>query len=76
MVPEKELEQVKRDTIRKLTECWPGFRPDKQLFFMNTDLSYHSFQLGYLTDDYSLLIDGIKELFPLGLQRKLRMAYG
>ena len=75
MVAEGEKEHVKKDTIRKLKACWPKFNPDKQLFFMDTEFAWHTAQDGYITDDYAKLIDGMQELLPMGLQRKLRLAY-
>lgn len=75
MVPEGERAAVEQDIIEKLSMCWPGFDPKRQLFKMNTEFAFTSLTAGYITDDYAQLIDGIKRLLPMGLQRKLKMAH-
>lgn len=74
-VPGAEKAAVEQYIIEKLSKCWPGFDPKKQLFKMNTEFAFHTLKAGYITDDYSRLIDGIQILLPMGLQRMLKMAY-
>lgn len=66
---------VEQDIITKLRMCWPGFDPEQQLFKMNSDFAWHTLKVGYITDDYAELIDGLQKLLPMGLRHKLKMAH-
>lgn len=75
MVPLEERVAVEQFIVGKLQMCWPEFDPKRQLFKMSTEFAFNTLKAGYITDDYALLINGLQQLLPMGLQRKLQMAY-
>ena len=75
LVPDREKDIVTKDTIRKLRNCWPGFEPKRQLFFMNSLQAMRHAEGGFVAEDYSKLLDGIKYLFPLGLENRTKTIY-
>ncbi len=42
---------------------------------MATTKAWHTKQAGYISDDFSKLLDGIQRLVPVGLQRKIQLSY-
>ena len=46
-----------------------------QVFCMATTKAWHTKQAGYISDDFSKLLDGIQRLVPVGLQRKIQLSY-
>ncbi len=46
-----------------------------QVFCMATTKAWHTKQAGYISEDFSKLLDGIQRLVPVGLQRKIQLSY-
>ena len=63
-----------QDTLRKLSRSWPNL--DKpQVFCLSTSKAWHTKLAGYVSEDFSRLVDGIQRLVPVGLQRKIQLSY-
>ena len=74
LIPEKEQRPVKADTFRKLTRCWPELN-ESQIFQLSTTKAWSTKMAGYVSEDYSQLLDGIQRLIPVGLQRKINHSF-
>ena len=59
-VPEKETKEVKHHVIRKLQRCWPGLDPQTQIIYMSTMKASKAQNHGFITDDFSTLMNGLK----------------
>ncbi|KAK2148552.1 hypothetical protein LSH36_491g00038 [Paralvinella palmiformis] len=74
LVPEKERATVKADTMTKLGRCWPDLQ-DGQVFCLSTTGAMLQRRAGYISEDFSILLDGIQRLIPIGLRRKIHRSY-
>ena len=75
-VPEKERDDVKKDILKKLGKCWPEF-DSNNVVFMSTkkalrDVEAHQ---DYINDEFKALLDGIKKLFCIAMDRRIRASY-
>ncbi|XP_013396513.1 uncharacterized protein LOC106163465 [Lingula anatina] len=75
LVPKEDRKMVKEKIIKDLDKCWPGISPEKQVFTMSAKKARVSMGLGYVSDDYDTLLNGIKELVPISLQRQILLSY-
>ena len=74
LVPDNEHEAVMKDTFKKLSRCWPDLT-QSQVFQLSTTKAWLNRQVGYISEDFSRLLDGIQRLIPVGLQRKIHHSY-
>ncbi|KAI8517838.1 hypothetical protein Bbelb_038550 [Branchiostoma belcheri] len=70
--PTKEQDELKSETLRKLSEMWPGLE-DSQVFFVSTDKAVDPF--GILSEDFTKVLDGLNLLLPKSLDNKLETQY-
>lgn len=75
MVKKPDREEVREHIIERLTEAWPGFDPNRQLLMMDSKMALVSWKLGYITDDYSALLDSLRVVLPQTLQRRTLDVY-
>ena len=59
-VPGEETEEVKNHLTRTLQRFWPGLDPDSQIIYMSTTKATKAQNYGFITEDFSSLINGIK----------------
>ena len=74
LVPEKERATVSADTMVKLGRCWPDLQQG-QVFCLSTTGAMLQRKAGYISEDFSVLLDGIQRLIPVGLRRKIHRSY-
>ena len=61
-VPPKERETVKKHVTEKLQKVWPGIDLDSQIVYMSTRNATKVQTYGYITEDFSSLMDGMKSV--------------
>lgn len=61
-VPEKEAKDVENHVASKLQSCWPGVDPKLQIMHMSTANASKAQKHGYITKEFSNLMNGIKAL--------------
>ncbi|KAI8483945.1 hypothetical protein Bbelb_383350 [Branchiostoma belcheri] len=71
LVPEREREGVKGETIRKVGEMWNGLNETQVYVHSNKD----AIKGGFRSADFTKLLDGIYELLPQSLNHKLSTQY-
>ncbi|KAI8483948.1 hypothetical protein Bbelb_383380 [Branchiostoma belcheri] len=71
-VPPEEQDKVKSDTLRKLSDNWPGLE-GSQVFFVSTKKAVEPFEI--LSEDFSKVLDGLDLLLPKSLDIKLETQY-
>ena len=74
LVPEAERGAVLHDTLLKLQRSWPGV-DDRHVFCLATTKAWATRSAGYVSHDFSNLLDGLQRLVPIGLQRKIQISY-
>ena len=60
LVPEKETEEVKNHVTRTLERFWPGLDPDLQIIYMSTTKATKAQNYGFITEEFSSLINAVK----------------
>ena len=58
-VPGKEVNEVKNHVVRKLLRCWPGVEPESQIIHMSTTKASKAQGHGYITNEFSNLMNGL-----------------
>ena len=59
-VPGKEVNEVKNHVVRKLLRCWPGVEPESQIIHMSTTKASKAQGHGYITNEFSNLMNGLR----------------
>ena len=59
-VPGKEENEVKNHVIKKLLRCWPGVEPESQIIHMSTTKASKAQGHGYITNEFSNLMNGLR----------------
>ena len=59
-VPGKEENEVKNHVVRKLLRCWPGIEPESQIIHMSTTKASKAQGHGYITNEFSNLMNGLR----------------
>ena len=59
-VSEKETDEVKNRVTRTLQRFWPGLDPDLQIIYMSTTKATKAQNYGFITEDFSSLINAVK----------------
>ena len=59
-VPGKEVSEVKNHVVRKLLRCWPGVDPKSQIIHMSTTKASKAQGHGYITNEFSELMNGLR----------------
>ena len=70
-VPEKETEDVKKHMTAKLQKCWPGLEPESQIIYMSTMEASKAQNHGYVTEDFSALMNGIRSMVLKSIEARL-----
>ena len=75
-IPERERSDVKERILEKLGKCWPDF-DESSVVFMSTknalrDIEAHP---DYINEDFKALLDGLKKLFGISMDRRIRSSY-
>ena len=74
LVPPEEREVVLDDTLRKLARSWPDIDAS-HVFCLSSTKAWSTRMAGYVSHDFSNLLDGIQRLVPIGLQRKIQLSF-
>lgn len=61
-------------TLLKET-CLRGFDPKSQMFYMNSHFAWTTWEVGLISEDYTRLIDGVHNFFPIGHMQKLSRSH-
>ncbi|XP_078662985.1 uncharacterized protein LOC144906514 [Branchiostoma floridae x Branchiostoma belcheri] len=72
IVQQEEEDIVKSETLRKLSQMWPGLE-ESQVFFVSTTDAVGPF--GILSEDFTEVLDGLDLLLPKSLDNKLETQY-
>ncbi|KAL9963750.1 hypothetical protein ACROYT_G027284 [Oculina patagonica] len=72
-VPEKEVEEVKNHVVKKLKKCWPGISPESQIIHISTKNASVAQNLGIITEEFSVLMDGIRSMVLKSIGARLEM---
>ena len=72
-VPEKEVKDVMDHVIRKLQRCWPGLDPESQVIYMSTMKANQGQNLGFITEDFSSLMNGMRSMVLKSIEARLEI---
>ena len=61
-VPPEERETVKKHVTEKLQKVWPGIDLESQIIYISTKNATKVQTCGYITEDFSSLMDGMKSV--------------
>ena len=76
LVPDKEIKHFKNYVIKKLTSWWPGLDPETQIIHMSTTKANTAQKHGFITEDFSSLINGIRSMVLNSIDSKLELHWG
>lgn len=76
MVPDKDKKEVRANTLKQLSKCWPDFDPSSTVFF-STAVAQREFSLNpsYITEDFVALLYGLNKLVEVSLDKRIRASY-
>ena len=72
-VPEKEIQSVKDGGIKKLRKIWPGIDPESQVTYMSTTNAATAQNLDVISNEFSLLMDGMRSVIMTTIEAKLEL---
>ena len=72
-VPEKEIQSVKDGGIKKLRKIWPGIDPESQVTYMSTTNATTAQNLDVISNEFSLLMDGMRSVIMTTIEAKLEL---
>ena len=72
-VPEKENKEFKNHVMKKLKKCWPGLNPELQIIYMSTKNASVAQNHGKITDEFSTLMNGMRNMVLKSIQARLEM---
>ena len=72
-VPKKEVRNVQQYVIKKLKECWPGLDPKSQIIYMSTKHASTAQKYEIITEQFSLLMSGMKSMVLKSIKARLEM---
>ena len=70
-VPEREIKKVKGRVTERLKECWPGLDPKSQIVYLSTPKATEAQKAGYISEDFSSLMDGLKYTVLKSIEARL-----
>ena len=72
-VPNEEIDEVKDDIVKKLTDCWPGLIPESQIIYMSTKKASDAQNRGDITADFLTLMNGIGSFVSKSIEARLEI---
>ena len=72
-VPEKEIQSVKDGGIKKLRKIRPGIDPESQVTYMSTTNATTAQNLDVISNEFSLLMDGMRSVIMTTIEAKLEL---
>ena len=72
-VPEKEIQSVKDGGTKKLRKIWPGIDPESQVTYMSTTKATTAQNLDVISNEFSLLMDGMRSVIMTTIEAKLEL---
>ena len=72
-VPEKEIQSLKDSGIKKLRKIWPGIDPESQVTYMSTTNATTAQNLDVISNEFSLLMDGMRSVIMTTIEAKLEL---
>ena len=72
-VPEKEIQSVKDGGIKKLRKIWPGTDPESQVTYMSTTNATTAQNFDVISNEFSLLMDGMRSVIMTTIEAKLEL---
>ena len=73
LVEDNEREEVKEDTVKKLTRILGNFNPKSQIVYLSCKTAQLAQTYGVVTEDFSILITGIINLVVSSMNNNLQM---
>ena len=73
LVENNECEEVKRDTVEKLTRILGNLDPKSQIVYLSCQTTQLAQTYGVVTEDFSNLITGISNLVVSSMKNNLQM---
>ena len=72
-VPPKERETVKNHVTEKLQKVWPGIDLESQIIYISTKNATKVQTCGYITEDFSSLMDGMNSVVLKSFEIRLEI---
>lgn len=72
-VPKHEVEKVKGKMTERLKKCWPGLDPKSQIICLSTTIATKAQDAGYISEDFSSLMDGLKYTVLKSVEARLEL---
>jgi len=72
-VPKNEVEMVKENVVKKLTQCWPGLDDETQVIYISTKNATTAQNLGIITDEFSSLMKTVKMMVLRSIECQLEI---
>ena len=73
LVEDNEREEVKKDTVKKLTRILGNFNPKSQIVYLSCKTAQLAQTYGIVREDFSNLITGISNLVVSSMKNNLQM---
>lgn len=73
VVPKKEVEEVKSETIQKLSMLWPGLDVDTQVVRFSTERAALAQRYGITSKEFTALLNSIKALVTRSMESRLEV---
>ena len=70
-VTPEEANRIKDYIIKKLTHCWPNLDPHSQIMYMSSTNAREAQALGIITEEFEVLMNGIKSMVLKSIQARL-----
>lgn len=74
-VPEHEVEKVKGQVIERLKKCWPSLDPKSQIIYLSTLKATEAQNAGYISEEFSSLMDGLKYTVLKSIEARLEFQW-
>ena len=72
-VPKNEVEMVKENVVKKLTQCWPGLDDETQVIYVSTKNATTAQNLGIITNEFSSLMETVKMMVLRSIECQLEI---
>ena len=70
-VPEHEIKKVKGQVTERLEKYWPSLDPKSQIIYLSTLKATEAQNAGYIAEDFSSLMDGLKYTVLKSMEARL-----
>lgn len=68
-------DEVKKNVIMKLKECWPGLVPEDQVFFMSVNEVKLEVEYGGGSDDFEKFMNSMKSMILKSFETRMEIRW-